>query len=142
VIRVEDGDSGGKRTLYLMHVHDGRDLHPEYAEKTLAFVFQVWQREVALETIIGGKRRLHFGYEISLENLTSSEAGLILHEQIPASKHEDIKVRLESAEPKPAEQSELNLLDWELKLAPKEKRVVRFDFGIEAPQGMNITGLP
>lgn len=58
VIRVEDGDSGGKRTLYLMHVHDGRDLHPEYAEKTLAFVAQLWQREVALETTIGGKRSL------------------------------------------------------------------------------------
>ncbi len=43
---------------------------------------------------------------------------------------------------KPTEQSELHLLDWELKLAPKEKRTVRFDFGIEAPQGMNISGLP
>ncbi len=38
VIRVEGSDSGGKRTLYLVHVHDGRDLHPEYAEKTLGFV--------------------------------------------------------------------------------------------------------
>src|SRR6185369_12282512 len=37
VIRVIDGDSGGKRTLVLEHVHDGRDLHPEYAERTLAF---------------------------------------------------------------------------------------------------------
>ena len=99
------------------------------------------RREVE-KTIIGGKHRLHFGYEITLENLTSAEAVLILHDQLPASKHEDIKVRLESADPKPTEQSELNLLDWELKLAPKEKRTVRFDFGIEAPQGMNITGLP
>jgi len=57
VIRVIDGDSGGKRTLVLEHVHDGRDLHPEYAERTLAFVYQIWQREVALETVIGGKRQ-------------------------------------------------------------------------------------
>jgi len=34
------------------------------------------------------------------------------------------------------------LLDWELKLPPKEKRTVRLDFGIEAAQGMNISGLP
>ena len=47
VIRVIDGDSGGKRTLVLEHVHDGRDLHPEYAERTLAFVYQLWQHEVA-----------------------------------------------------------------------------------------------
>jgi len=58
VIRVSDGDSGGKRTLVLEHVHDGRDLHPEYAERTLAFVYQLWQREVALETVIGGKRQV------------------------------------------------------------------------------------
>jgi stage V sporulation protein R len=58
VIRVEDADFGGKRTLYLGHVHDGRDLLPEYAEKTLAFVQQLWQREVALETVVGGKRSL------------------------------------------------------------------------------------
>jgi uncharacterized protein (TIGR02231 family) len=99
------------------------------------------RREVE-KTIIGGKRRLHYGYEISVENLTPSEAALTVHDQMPASKHEDIKVRLESAEPKPTEQSELNLLDWELRLAPKEKRLVRFDFGVEAPQGLTITGLP
>jgi stage V sporulation protein R len=58
IIRVLDADSGGKRTLALEHVHDGRDLHPEYAERTLAFVHQLWQREVTLETIMGGKRSL------------------------------------------------------------------------------------
>jgi stage V sporulation protein R len=58
VIRVIDGDSGGKRTLVLEHVHDGRDLHPEYAERTLAFVYQLWQHEVALETVMGGKRQV------------------------------------------------------------------------------------
>jgi hypothetical protein len=29
-----------------------------------------------------------------------------------------------------------------LKLAPKEEVIVRFDFGVEAPQGMNVIGLP
>ncbi len=58
VIRVIDGDVGGKRSLALEHVHDGRDLHPEYAERTLAFVHQLWQREVQLETVIGGKQQL------------------------------------------------------------------------------------
>ncbi|MEO8605102.1 MAG: SpoVR family protein [bacterium] len=57
VIRVVDGDVAGKRALALEHVHDGRDLHPEYAERTLAFVHQIWQREVLLDTVIGGKRQ-------------------------------------------------------------------------------------
>ena len=58
VIKVEDADFGQNRTLYLVHSHDGRDLQLEYAEKTLSYVYRLWQREVALETIIGGKRSL------------------------------------------------------------------------------------
>ncbi len=54
VIRVADGDCGGKRTLLLEHVHDGRDLHPAYAEKTLAFVHRLWAHEVLLDTVVDG----------------------------------------------------------------------------------------
>ena len=56
VIHVIDGDHDGKRTLLLQHVHDGRDLHPEYAEKTLSIVHRLWPYEVVLDTTIGGKR--------------------------------------------------------------------------------------
>ncbi len=56
VIQVVDGDHDGRRTLLLQHLHDGRDLHPEYAEKTLSFVHQLWPYEVVLDTNIGGKR--------------------------------------------------------------------------------------
>ncbi|RLC73606.1 MAG: hypothetical protein DRI52_01540 [Chloroflexi bacterium] len=53
-----------------------------------------------------------------------------------------MKVKQESAEPQPAEQTELNLLDWELTLAAGERQVVRFDFTVEHPQGMSLVGLP
>ena len=55
-IRVEDADHGHNRTLLLSHAHDGRDLQLEYAEKTLAYVYRLWGREVALETAVNGKR--------------------------------------------------------------------------------------
>ncbi|MFQ5667835.1 MAG: SpoVR family protein [Candidatus Binatia bacterium] len=56
VIKVEDSDFGQNRTLYLKHAHDGRDLQLEYAEKTLSYVYRLWQRDVALETSVDGKR--------------------------------------------------------------------------------------
>ncbi|MBN1975870.1 MAG: mucoidy inhibitor MuiA family protein [Anaerolineae bacterium] len=99
------------------------------------------RREVD-KKFIGDKRRLHYAYEITLENLLSSEARVTLHDQIPVSRHEDVKVKLSSAEPEPSEQSELNLLDWELTLAPGEKRDVRFGFTVEHPRAMRLTGLP
>jgi uncharacterized protein (TIGR02231 family) len=91
---------------------------------------------------IGGKRHMGFGYEITMENLLPVKASITLHDQIPIQRHEDIKVKLESADPKPTEQTELNLLKWEFVLEPKEKRIVRFDFSVESPQGMEIIGLP
>ena len=56
VIKVEDADFGQNRTLFVRHHHDGRDLHLEYAEKTLAYLHRLWGRECVLETILQGKR--------------------------------------------------------------------------------------
>lgn len=58
IIKVEDADFGQNRTLYLKHYHDGRDLHLEYAEKTMAYLQRLWGREVVLETTLDGKRSL------------------------------------------------------------------------------------
>jgi uncharacterized protein (TIGR02231 family) len=99
------------------------------------------RREVD-KKFIGGKRRIHYGYEITLENLLPRRVEVTLHDQLPVSGHEEVKVRLESASPAPSEHSELNLLDWKLDLAPKEKKTVRFDFSIESPQGMELLGVP
>lgn len=56
VIKVEDADYNGNRTLFLKHSHDGRDLQLDYAEKTLKYLQQLWGREVALETTVNDKK--------------------------------------------------------------------------------------
>lgn len=99
------------------------------------------RREVD-KRLIGSRRSLHCGYEITLENLLATRVEITLHDQIPISRHEDIKVKLDSADPKPSDQTELNLLDWKLALAPNEKRLVRYDFSVEYPQSMEVVGLP
>jgi stage V sporulation protein R len=58
VIKVEDADFGYGRTLYLMHIHDGRDLQIDYAEKTLAHLNKLWRYDVALETFFENRRCL------------------------------------------------------------------------------------
>lgn len=66
---------------------------------------------------------------------------LTLHDQVPVSQDEQVKVRLEWADPKPALQSDLGLLEWQLTLAPREERAIRFEFSVEHPRDMNVTGL-
>ncbi len=58
VIRIEDADFGHSRTLYLRHTHDNRDLQLEAAEKTLAYLHRLWGHDVAMETVVNGKRTL------------------------------------------------------------------------------------
>lgn len=58
VIKVDDADYGGTRSLYLKHEHDGRDLQLEYAERTLTHVQKLWGKEVVLETTVNGKKSL------------------------------------------------------------------------------------
>ena len=36
----------------LKHLHDGRDLQLEYAEKTLKYLHQLWGHDVAMETTV------------------------------------------------------------------------------------------
>ncbi len=98
------------------------------------------RREVD-KTMLGGKRRVHYGYAIQVESLLETPTRLTIHDRIPVGRHEEIKVRLDSAEPRPTRQSELNLLDWELDLAPRQKLTLRFDYTVEFPQGMEIRNL-
>jgi len=58
VIKITDADFGGNRTLYMVHEHDGRDLLLEYAERTLQHLHRLWGREVALESLVDGKKTL------------------------------------------------------------------------------------
>jgi stage V sporulation protein R len=58
MIKVEDGDFGHNHTLYLIHDHDGRDLHLEYAKKTLSHIKYLWQGNIVLETAISEKRHM------------------------------------------------------------------------------------
>ena len=94
------------------------------------------------ERAIRDRRRLSYSYAITAENHTPTEVTLTLHDQLPIARHEDIKVRPEWTGPEPTRETELNLLDWELTLAPGETQAVRFDFVVEHPRGMGVTGLP
>jgi len=55
VIKVVDVDYRHSGTLLLRHYHDGRDLHLTYAEHTLEHIYQLWGREVVLETLLSDK---------------------------------------------------------------------------------------
>ncbi|WP_053959002.1 SpoVR family protein [Sulfobacillus thermosulfidooxidans] len=58
VIHVRDGDFHHRGELYLVHQHDGQDLDLLYAERTLAYVYELWGRPIFLETLHEGRRMI------------------------------------------------------------------------------------
>ena len=102
------------------------------------------KREMTLretdKNFIGSSKRVHFAYEIELNNLKSHPVKIAVQDQIPISRSENIKIKLRGAQPEAA-QSDLGVLDWNIELAPNQKRTLRFDYGVETPRDTTIVGL-
>jgi uncharacterized protein (TIGR02231 family) len=101
---------------------------------------ELTQRDTG-KTFIGNTRRLTFGYRIKVANTRDSAVKLSAQDQMPVSRHEDIKVRLAEALPKPIEVSDLNLLKWELDVPAGATREIAFTYTVEHPRDMQVTGL-
>ncbi len=61
-ITVDDGDYRQNRELYLRHHFDGTEIDVRFAEKTLQYLYTLWNRSVHLETVIEEKR-VRFSYD-------------------------------------------------------------------------------
>ncbi|MCJ7658857.1 MAG: DUF4139 domain-containing protein, partial [Anaerolineales bacterium] len=128
-IEMEHTPPQGKIELYL-GVEDRLKVEREFIRRDVD------------KKIVGGRRRILFGYEIKVENLLSHQINITIHDQMPLSRNEDVKVKLEFADPKPSAQEDMNILTWELTMKASEKRTIRFVFDVEYPQAMQIWGLP
>lgn len=57
-IYVVDGNHENRGELYLLHRHEGVDLHVNEARDTVANVQRIWGRPVHLETVVEGKKHV------------------------------------------------------------------------------------
>lgn len=96
------------------------------------------------KTFVGDKRRMLFAYRIQVECHLASPQSIVVLDQFPLSRHEQIKVRLDSIspDPNPSDDSGMNILEWGLTVAPGERQIIDYAFLIEYPRSLHITGLP
>ena len=91
--------------------------------------------------LLRDQRQIRYGYKIELENLLPFSAEISVEDQIPVSKHEEIKVKLDSANPQPAETSDLNIMKWQLRLDSGTKRTINYEFSIQHPRSIELQGI-
>ena len=97
-------------------------------------------RDTSKTFLIGNTRKIELGYKIELQNLTGRVASVVVEDQVPHSRHEEIKVKPGTMSPKPAEVTDLGIVRWKLSLRPDEKAEVRFEFLLEHPRQMELEG--
>lgn len=90
--------------------------------------------------LIGSNRRITYAYRLIVTNLLDREAKLKLTEQIPKSRHEQIKVKLIRSNPQ-IQVGEMGILEWVLGLAPQGKQEIFYQFAVEHPANFNVVGL-
>jgi uncharacterized protein (TIGR02231 family) len=93
------------------------------------------------KAFIGNTRKASYSYRIKLSHRLENSAKLLVLDQLPHSRHEEIKVKLVEAAPKPAEQTDLSELHWRLTLDPGRETTIMFSFSVEHPRSATVTGL-
>ncbi|HEX8227993.1 MAG TPA: mucoidy inhibitor MuiA family protein [Chloroflexia bacterium] len=97
-------------------------------------------REIS-KTFIGNTRKNVFGFKITVSSFLAWPTHVTLYDQFPVSRNEQIKSKLLEVKPPPVEQSELNILKWELAVAPQQKQTLHFEFEVDFPRDLAVTGL-
>ncbi|MBW4507431.1 MAG: mucoidy inhibitor MuiA family protein [Scytonematopsis contorta HA4267-MV1] len=90
--------------------------------------------------LLGNNRKIIFAYRLLITNLLNQKAKLKLNEQLPVSRNEQIKVRLNRIDPQIV-LGEMGLLEWDLSLAAQGKLEVYYQFTVEHPPQLTVAGL-
>ncbi|MBK7896805.1 MAG: mucoidy inhibitor MuiA family protein [Candidatus Promineifilaceae bacterium] len=91
--------------------------------------------------LLRDQRQLRYGYTIAVKNLLGTAVQVVVKDHIPVSRHEQIKVKLDDVRPQPAEQTDLNLLEWQLTLPSGAEQTVRYEYTVEHPRSLQVVGL-
>jgi uncharacterized protein (TIGR02231 family) len=92
------------------------------------------------KALVGGTRRHEAAYTITVGNYGPRPARVTVLDQVPVSTDEAIVVRDVHCDPKPAEQTDLGEVRWELELAPNQSRDLTLGFRVDVGKGVTLAG--
>jgi uncharacterized protein (TIGR02231 family) len=94
------------------------------------------------KAFIGGTRKIGYRFRIEVEGRQLPGAvEVTILDQIPHSRHEEIKVKLVDSTPKPFEVTELGELKWKITLESGRRQELFFEFTVEYPKTQELVGI-
>ncbi|GAA3104332.1 DUF4139 domain-containing protein [Kribbella aluminosa] len=97
-------------------------------------------RREASKATLGSTRRRQVEYETRIENHTPRQARITVLDQLPVARDHEITVKPVTADPQPAETTDLGVLTWKLDLAPGAESVVKLGFRVDTAKALDLTG--
>jgi len=90
--------------------------------------------------LMRNQKRITYAYRLIITNLLKEDVNLLLNEQLPVSRNEQLKVRLNCSNP-PIQMREMGVLEWLLRIPNKEKQEIYYQFIVEHPSELKVIGL-
>ncbi|MEG4403434.1 mucoidy inhibitor MuiA family protein [Microcoleus sp. MON2_D5] len=127
-------------TVQLENVSPGQEYKVNLGiDERLKIERELVERQVD-KKLMGQQRRMSYAYRLNVTNLHQVQVHLTLKEQLPVSRNEQIKVRSTLTNPKIVA-GEMGLLEWIMYLPPQAKQELYYQFVVEHPPDLTVTGL-
>lgn len=97
-------------------------------------------RRDATKATLGSTRRRQVEYETTIENHTPRTARITVLDQFPVARDHEITVKRLTADPEPAETTDLGVVTWKLDLAPDTETTVKLAFRVDTGKSVDLTG--
>ncbi len=83
-------------------------------------------------------RRREFSYEIEVSNFKNKPIQVVVWDHLPLVRNEAVNLQVKKIDPAVAEQNKNNLLRWNLKLEPQQKKTITVAYTIEHPLSLEL----
>ncbi|TDW21882.1 DUF4139 domain-containing protein [Kribbella kalugense] len=97
-------------------------------------------RREASKATLGSTRRRQVEYETKIENHTPRDARITVLDQLPVARDHEITVKPLTAEPEPAETTDLGVITWKLDLAAGKETTLKLAFRVDTGKSVDLTG--
>jgi uncharacterized protein (TIGR02231 family) len=97
-------------------------------------------RREASKATLGSTRRRQVEYETKIENHTPRDARITVLDQLPVARDHEITVKPLTAEPEPAETTDLGVITWKLDLAAGQETTLKLAFRVDTGKSVDLTG--
>lgn len=95
------------------------------------------KKEESSSQLIGSNKKIARTFEIQVKNNKAQDVQLILEDQFPVSRHEDIKVE-RGDHPGASLNNETGLLRWNMRIPASTSQAVRFNYSVKYPKSKRV----